>query len=59
MKLKVIDGKRAELESKAIEAICLGRIEEANYLFSKLQPLPQPDLRLVVSLTKEALPDEP
>lgn len=47
MELKVIDGNLAELECKLIEAICVGSLEEAERLSSKLKALPKPDLRLV------------
>lgn len=45
--LKVIDGDRAALECKLIEAICLGSLEEAEQLSSKLNASPKPDLYLV------------
>ena len=47
MELKVIEGNRAKLECKVIEAICLGRTEEADRLIAKLKTLPKPELRLV------------
>jgi len=46
VELKVIDGNRAELECKLIEAICLGKVEEAEQLSNKLKPSQKPGLRL-------------
>jgi hypothetical protein len=55
MELKVIEGNRDELERKLLETIWLGTPEEAVFLISKFQALPQPDLRLVTDNTKEIL----
>jgi hypothetical protein len=52
MGLKVIEGNRDGLERRLLKAIWLGTPEEADYLIGKLQPLPQPDLRLVSGNTK-------
>jgi hypothetical protein len=46
IELKIIDGNRAELERKLIEALCVGSPEEVERLGNKLNTLPQPDLRL-------------
>jgi hypothetical protein len=59
MKLKIIEGGRDELERKVLETIWIGSLEEADRLISKLQTLPQPDLRLVsnrVSINIENFP---
>jgi hypothetical protein len=47
IELRIIEGKRAELECKLIEAICAGSAEEADRLSGKLKALPKPNLRLV------------
>jgi dihydrodipicolinate synthase/N-acetylneuraminate lyase len=50
---KIIEGDRAKLEVKLIEAILLGNLEEAERISVKLRPLPKALLRPIQNLIKE------
>jgi hypothetical protein len=50
---KIIEGDRAKLEVKLIEAILLGNLEEAERISAKLRPLPKTLLRPIQNLIKE------
>lgn len=47
--LKVLEGDRAAFEAEVLKTIWLGSPEEADRMITKLQNLPQPNLRLVTS----------
>jgi hypothetical protein len=50
---KIIEGDRAKLEVKLIEAILLGNLEEVERISPKLRPLPKTLLCPIQNLIKE------
>jgi hypothetical protein len=51
---KIIEGDLAKLEVKLIEAMLLGKREEAECISAKLRPLPKTLLRPIQSSIKES-----